>query len=251
MRCTNLPSSKPRCHQLWVGIGLILVLILGVGLWTLTTRGVLQPHSSAEFGSEDSNVEPNYRALRSLAQRTVEHGAISHSSLVAVLTEHGASREVSKEIIDSLDINWIHQAHQAAETLAPEHLSSQQQLIDFLKRQGFNLEEATYGATNAAIDWEQRAITLAQQYVDRAPFSRVVVIERLKHNGFTHSQSVRAVDQLGVEWKVHAHERAQTIVNNTGFAAQPPTREFILNMLDTQGFTEAEAQYALGQVRKR
>lgn len=71
---------------------------------------------------------------------------------------------------------------------------SEKGLTDQLVFDGFNKEDAAYGAANAGADWEAEAAESAKNYIDMMPMSRSALIDQLVFDGYTSAQAEAGAD---------------------------------------------------------
>jgi colicin import membrane protein len=75
---------------------------------------------------------------------------------------------------------------------------SRKGLIDQLKFDGFNDEDATYAVDKIKVSWKEQAVRKAESYLDFAGFSRKGLIDQLKFDGFNDEDATYAVDKIGL-----------------------------------------------------
>jgi hypothetical protein len=71
-------------------------------------------------------------------------------------------------------------------------------LIDQLKFEGFNQDDATYAVDALNVDWNEQAAQSAASYLDYTSFSRSGLIDQLVFEGFTQSQAEYGVNTTGL-----------------------------------------------------
>lgn len=71
-------------------------------------------------------------------------------------------------------------------------------LIEQLKHEGFNDEDATYAVSQISVDWQEQAVDMAFNYLDYSSFSRSGLIEQLIFEGFSNEHATYAVDEVGL-----------------------------------------------------
>lgn len=71
-------------------------------------------------------------------------------------------------------------------------------LIEQLKHEGFNDEDATYAVSQISVDWQEQAVDMAFNYLDYTSFSRSGLIEQLVHEGFSNEYATYAADEVGL-----------------------------------------------------
>ena len=76
---------------------------------------------------------------------------------------------------------------------------SKKGLIDQLKYEGFNTEDATYAVNKIKVSWKEQAVKKAKDYLDYSAFSRQGLIDQLKYDGFTNEEATYAVDKIGLK----------------------------------------------------
>ncbi len=76
---------------------------------------------------------------------------------------------------------------------------SRQGLIDQLKYEGFNAEDATYAVDKIKVNWKEQAVRKAKDYLDYSAFSRQGLIDQLKYDGFNNEEATYAVDKIGLQ----------------------------------------------------
>jgi len=76
---------------------------------------------------------------------------------------------------------------------------SKKGLIDQLKYEGFNTEDATYAVDKIKVSWKEQAVRKAKDYLDYSAFSRQGLIEQLKYDGFNNEEAIYAVDKIGLK----------------------------------------------------
>lgn len=81
---------------------------------------------------------------------------------------------------------------------------SKQGLIDQLEFDGFEEEDAIYGASNIDVDWKKQAVKKAEDYIRIMAFSRKGLIEQLEFDGFKNNEASYGVDNITVDWKEQA-----------------------------------------------
>lgn len=75
---------------------------------------------------------------------------------------------------------------------------SKKGLIDQLKYEGFNTEDATYAVDKIKVSWKEQAVRKAESYLDYTAFSRQGLIDQLKYDGFNTEDATYAVDKIGL-----------------------------------------------------
>ena len=75
---------------------------------------------------------------------------------------------------------------------------SRRGLIDQLKFEGFNNEDATYAVDKIKVSWKEQALRKAKDYLDIMAFSRKGLIDQLIFDGFTTEDATYAVDKIGL-----------------------------------------------------
>lgn len=71
-------------------------------------------------------------------------------------------------------------------------------LIEQLKFEGFDDEDATYALNQLNVDWKEQAVKMAQDYLDYTSFSRSGLINQLEFEGFSNEDATYAVDEIGL-----------------------------------------------------
>ena len=62
-------------------------------------------------------------------------------------------------------------------------------LIEQLKHEGFQEEEATLSVDNCKVDWNKQAIKTAKSYLDSTDLLTDELIQQLEYEGFTNKQA--------------------------------------------------------------
>ena len=83
------------------------------------------------------------------AQDYLDYTAFSRSGLIGQLRYEGYSKKVATFAVDSLDVNWKHQAYLMAQDYLDYSSFSLSGLISQLRYEGFTKAQAKYGATKA------------------------------------------------------------------------------------------------------
>ena len=68
--------------------------------------------------------------------------------------------------------------------------ASKTKIISFLKKKGFNEEEATYGAENCGADWYDQALRMAMSYLNVQEFTYEQLALQLMIEGFTEDEII-------------------------------------------------------------
>ncbi|MGE4412174.1 MAG: Ltp family lipoprotein [Candidatus Caldatribacteriota bacterium] len=76
---------------------------------------------------------------------------------------------------------------------------SKKGLIDQLKYEGFNTEDATYAVDKIKVSWKEQAVKKAKDYLDYSAFSRQGLIDQLIYDGFSKEDATYAVDKIGLK----------------------------------------------------
>ncbi len=117
-----------------------------------------------------------------------------------------------------------------------------------LQDDGFSAGDATYAANNISADWVAEATSMAFEGENfslddqnTSWYSKAWLISRLQSSGFSLSEATQGVNAMadanGVDWGYHALNR----VNE--YDPLPQIQDYI-NQLLSEGFTQAEAEYA-------
>lgn len=121
----------------------------------------------------------------------------SKSGLIQQLEYEGYPHDDAAIALESMNIDWIHQASVKANSYISMMGYSRSGLIEQLEFEGFLHDEAVSGVDSLTIDWEEQATRKAKQYLDIMAYSRSGLIDQLEFEGFTHDQAVYAADENG------------------------------------------------------
>lgn len=113
-------------------------------------------------------------------------------------------------------------------------------LIDQLKYDGFETEDAIFGVDNVGANWIEQAELKAIQYLNLMAFSRSGLIKQLEYEGFTNSEATAGVDNADVDWFVQAELKAAQYLNLMAFS-----RSGLVAQLEYEGFTKEEAEHGV------
>ncbi len=117
-----------------------------------------------------------------------------------------------------------------------------------LQDDGFSAGDATYAANNISADWVAEATSMAIEGENfslddqnTSWYSKAWLISRLQSSGFSLSEATQGVNAMAdanaVDWSYHALNRVYE------YDPLPQTQDYI-NQLLSEGFTQAEAEYA-------
>ena len=94
---------------------------------------------------------------------------------------------------------------------------------------------------------QENAVKKAESYISLAGFSKEGLIEQLEFEGFSTADAKFAVNYLedtgAVDWKEEAVEKAESYMEISSFS-----RSSLIEQLEFEGFTSAQAEYAADQV---
>lgn len=74
---------------------------------------------------------------------------------------------------------------------------SRKGLIEQLKYEGYNYEEAVYAVDRCGANWKSQAAKSAKEYLTYTSFSRIGLIGQLEYEGFSHEQAIYGVEAAG------------------------------------------------------
>lgn len=116
--------------------------------------------------------------------------------------EKEPKKEETKKPEQTKDTNEETLSQKNAVAMAKEYLQympfSKSGLMDQLKFEGFNDNDATYAVSNIEVDWRGQAVKMAKDYLDYSSFSRSGLIDQLEFEGFSNADATYAVDEVGL-----------------------------------------------------
>ncbi|MFU0790809.1 Ltp family lipoprotein [Virgibacillus proomii] len=113
--------------------------------------------------------------------------------------EETSEEEIAEETVESPDETL---SQKNAVDMAENYLSytafSKSGLIEQLKYEGFDDDDANYAVNQISVDWQEQAVLMAQNYLDYSNFSRSGLIEQLVYEGFSNEDATYAADEMGL-----------------------------------------------------
>lgn len=157
-----------------------------------TGRGSPRPTTPAQddHGTEDF--------ARERARELIGYEIYSALGLEFALVEEGFSREDARRAVDSLDVDWNHQAVLAVDELKMFTMNSRVGMLRDLKGGGFTQDEAQYGVDHAVVDYRENALQMAY-YLDG--LEEQMLYEEIRQllvdeHGFLPEEADWAIDNL-------------------------------------------------------
>jgi len=71
-------------------------------------------------------------------------------------------------------------------------------LVEQLKFEGFDDQDANYAVNQINVDWKEQATNKAKSYLEYSSFSRSGLVEQLEFDGFSNEEATYAVDKIGL-----------------------------------------------------
>ncbi len=120
---------------------------------------------------------------------------------------------------------------------------SKQGLIEQLKFDDFEEEDAVYGVNNIDVDWNKQAVNKAEDYIRIMAFSKKGLIEQLQFDGFKDDEAKYGVENITVDWKEQAVKKGEDYLAVMNFSKQS-----LIDQLKFDGFSSDEASYAVDKI---
>ena len=245
-RLTQLPLFRSKLFML--GAGLTVVVLVAVVVTTspavndqgVSSRSnknsvVASPSPSAKTSSSP---EPTASAASSSPSPSASNSpsASTPSESVSGPTESQVlAMERALGYFDNANWQWFR----------PD--LSRTIVASLLQDDGFSSQDATYAANNISADWVAEATSMAFQgeYFSldeqNTPwYSKAWLISRLQIEGFSLTEATQGVEIMAeymIDWGDHA-------LNRVSEYDSLPARQDYINLLRSEGFTQAEAEYA-------
>ncbi len=156
-------------------------------LFIVTTPGVEKEEVAADVEEEEVEEEPVEEEI----DEPVENEPEEPEPVEEVITEPVEEPEDSETL-----------EQKNAVSMAEDYLNytafSKSGLVDQLKYEGFEDEDATYAVGQLNVDWQEQAVDMAFDYLDYSSFSRAGLIEQLEYEGFSKEDATYAADEVGL-----------------------------------------------------
>ncbi|MBU9721709.1 MULTISPECIES: Ltp family lipoprotein [Bacillaceae] len=182
-------SSRPKA--LLVTVVSTLVFLILFAITAPEPVGEL-----AEEEQEENEVEENVE----IEDEVEEVEEAEEEEEIEEPAEEEAPAEEQEEVVEETESETLSQ--QNAVAMARDYLAytafSKSGLIDQLKFEGFDDDDATYAVNQINVDWREQAVIMAQDYLDYTSFSRSGLIQQLEFEGFSTEDATYAVDEIGL-----------------------------------------------------
>lgn len=135
-------------------------------------------------------------------------------------------------------------ALQQAEAHAAANNLSKKGLFRFMLNNGYPRKIATLLSEGADVDWKANALNRANDYLSQGYYSRNGIYLQLMtpNEGFTREEAFYAMTNLSADWNGQALGKARQYQENG------MSRDKIRQRLLIEGFSTAEAQYAIAAI---
>ena len=246
-RLTQLPLFRSKLFIL--GAGLTVVVLVGVVVTTAPTVKDKEISSSSTKNSVGSSPSPSAKTSSSpeptaSAASSSPSPSASNSSSTSTPSESVSGPTESQVLAMERALGYFDNANW--QWFRPD--LSRTIVASLLQDDGFSSQDATYAANNISADWVAEATSMAFQgeyfsldEQNTSWYSKTWLISRLQSEGFSLTEATQGVDgmaeAIGVDWGYHAFNRVYEYDSL-------PARQDYINLLRSEGFTQAEAEYA-------
>ena len=170
----------------------------------------------------------------------------SKTGLISMLVEgYGYSQNDAKKGVEKAKINYKENALKTAkEWLEWDYIVSEDELRNDLMESGFTLAEANYAVSKVDANWEENLRSAIEEMITYRGVSRTWLITRYANDntGYSENQVITVINALNIDFNEQAYIAAQRYMDGY-YEWSSSTR--ISNVLDDEGFTEEEIQYAI------
>ncbi|ADU29340.1 Ltp family lipoprotein [Evansella cellulosilytica] len=183
----NIVKAKSRPQALLVTVASTLVFLI---LFVITA-----PEPVEEIAEEENETEENIEIEEEVEEEAEIEEEIEETPEEEEPVEEDVQEEEIVEESETL-------SQQNAVAMARNYLAytafSKSGLIDQLKFEGFDDEDATYAVNQINVDWQEQAVKMAENYLEFTSFSRSGLIDQLVFEGFSTEDATYAVDAIGL-----------------------------------------------------